>query len=487
MPTDLLAARQPHLRPMPSRQHDRIAPTSSRNRGWIFAASVGTVILIASVVAVMFRGARSSSELGPRLTHTIKRGDLAVTVLENGILESAENVEVKCKVRGQSTVIWVIEGGTIVKPGDVLVRLDTLRIENAFNERSKYAFWSRSSAERARANLARATLAISEYSDGRYRAQLLTLEKELAVAESDLRTARSMVSHAKMLADRGYVSDLEVEQRAFAVRQAELNVELKETEIEVLKDFTKEIRVQTLKGNFDAAKANLAAAEERAKMDAARRDLAAAELKRCVIKAEQGGLVIHPSSAKWLVGPEIEEGSTVHKDQVLMLMPDLSRMQVKMGVRESVVEHVKPGQIARVTLPDMTLEGEVASVAVVTLPASWWTGNVVKYDTIIELPSGAGLHPGMSAEVEIVLARHENVLMIPVAAVVDRESGECGCWVRTTDGLKRRTIKLGDTNGSFSVVQAGLQEGDQVILNPSAVGAESKTIKAGPMVGKKKE
>ena len=62
------------------------------------------------------------------------------------------------------------------------------------------------------------------------------------------------------------------------------------------------------------------------------------------------------------------------------------------------------------------------SIASVTSPAGWWTGNQVKYDTIIQLPSEEGLRPGMSAEVEIIIARHENVLTIPVAAVLETEN-----------------------------------------------------------------
>ncbi len=88
-------------------------------------------------------------------------------------------------------------------------------------------------------------------------------------------------------------------------------------------------------------------------------------------------------------------------------MPDLSQMQVKVGIHESIIDRIKPGLSARVTLPDKTLDGEISSVASVTRPAGWWTGNVVKYDTIIKLPSVPGLKPGMSADVEVILDRHE--------------------------------------------------------------------------------
>ena len=118
------------------------------------------------------------------------------------------------------------------------------------------------------------------------------------------------------------------------------------------------MELETLNGNLNAAKARLAAEEERAKMDAIRRDLALEELEYCVVKADKSGLVIHPSAARWKDAPEIEEGATVHKDQVLLLMPDLSQMQVKVGIHESVIDRMKPGLAAKVTLPDKTLDGD---------------------------------------------------------------------------------------------------------------------------------
>ena len=113
-------------------------------------------------------------------------------------------------------------------------------------------------------------------------------------------------------------------------------------------------------------------------------------------------------------------------------------------------------------------------MASVTRPAGWWTGNVVKYDTIIELPSVEGLKPGMSAEVEVIMARHENVLMVPTAAVVETNRGYA-CWVETAEGTQRRTLELGDSSDMFIVVEAGLQEGDEVVLNPLAFVEEAQT------------
>jgi HlyD family secretion protein len=63
------------------------------------------------------------------LLHTVKREPLTVSVTEKGTLESADNRDIVCKVRAgtkgyASTINWVIDDGSRVKPGQLLMILD---------------------------------------------------------------------------------------------------------------------------------------------------------------------------------------------------------------------------------------------------------------------------------------------------------------------------------------------------------------------------
>ncbi|MBC8352809.1 MAG: hypothetical protein H8E66_12515 [Planctomycetes bacterium] len=440
---------------------------SSTGRWWIFGLlTIGVIGLVGSAAAIIPDG-NSSREFGPALTHTIARGDLLVTVTEQGTLESSNNTEIKCKVRGDNTIISVIESGTYVQPGDELVRLDTLFIEEEISERTKFAHLARSEVARSKADVARAEIAIEEYLQGRFVSDLATLNKDLTISKSRHLTAINMLAHSKMMAESGYVSELDVEEREFMVSQADLDLKLTQTRIDVLKRFTKEEELATLNGDLNAAKAQYEAVKERAYADERRLLRAQEEYKYCVVTAERSGMVIYPTGEQWKEAPEIEEGATVHKDQVLLLMPDMSHMQVKVGIHESIIDRIAPGLTAKVTLPGKTLDGEVTSVAAVAQPAGWWTGNVVKYDTYVELPPGQELKPGMSVAVEVIMARHESVLMIPTAAVVETNQGHA-CWVETAKGIERRALQLGDSSDMFLVVEAGLEEADEVVLNPLA-------------------
>lgn len=435
------------------------------------ALVLGVVAIVGAVTAVAYWPA-AVDDSGPSLTHTIGRGNLTVSVTEQGTLESSNNTEIKCKVRGFSTVTYVVPTGTIVEEGQELVRLDTKVIEEQFSLTKTNTFIAQATLAETKASVEKSKIAIKAYEEGRFRSQLQALEKDLAANVRNLRTAKKMYERSKDLFRQGYVTQLEVEGNAFTVTQAELELEVKETEISVLKDFTRKMQMETLKGNLTADESKLAADEAGLAMEIKRRDRAKQELEDCVIRAEKSGLVIYPSAASWKTTPDITDGATVRKDQVLLLMPDLTQMQVKLGIHESVIERVRPGLEAVVTLPDRTLKATVSEVASVTRPAGWWTGNVVKYDTVIKLPENEGLKPGMSAEIEVVLAVHENVLLIPVAAVMETEDGNF-CWIKRGTETLKKAIQLGDSNDVFIEVLGGVSEGDEVILNPAALLQEA--------------
>ena len=472
----------------PLEQTNEEANNDSGSRsGWMKIIVIGLVVFAGLAGGAAFLKARTPKKIEPRMTHVVARGDLQVTVIEQGTLESSENTEIKCGVRGNNTVIFVVESGTIAKKGQVLLRLDTLFIEEQINERSKYAHWSRSGAEQSKADVNRSKLAVDEYKEGRFKAELMTLEKDLAIAETQLRTAKNMLDHAEMMLERGYVSDSEVEDRRFRVTQSQLAVDAKKTDIDVLERFTKKIQIETLKGNLNSNQARHAADKERAFADAARRDRALAEFKLCVVRAPRDGLVIHPSAARWRNAPQIEEGVNVWKEQVLLLMPNLDKMQVKIGIHESMIDRVEIGREAVVTLTDRKLKAKVSSVSEVARPAGWWTGNVVKYDTIIKLPKVGKLKPGQSAEVEVILASYKNKVLLPVAAVLETEDGDF-CWVTSANGEpEKRTLKLGDTNDVHVIVESGIEEGEEVILNPLSYVEDAQDEVIRPQESKKKK
>ncbi len=438
------------------------------------------VVLVIAIATPLILTSVKPEESGPKLTHTITRGNLRVTVTEQGTLESSNNTEIKCKVRGAATVLWVIEAGTVVKPGDEVVRLDPSTIEDNISAQKIVYETALANKIISESDVAVAKTNITEYLESTYEEERNTIENEIFVAEQDLKTAQLSHASTKRLVARGLVTTLQLEGESFAVESAQKTLDLTRKRLNALEKYSKEKNLQELRSTLRAAEATLAARSASLDLEKARLDREEQQLENCVIFAQSSGMVIHPSAAAWKETPDIEEGATVRQDQVLLIIPDLAKMQVKVGIHESKVDRVKPGMPAKIALQDLIIDGKVDSVASITKPAGWWTGNVVKYDTIIMIASPEGLKPGMSAGVEIVLAEHNDVPTIPVAAVVETDK-EYYCWVKTPTGQQRRSLQLGDSNDQFIVVQAGVKEGDEVILNPLAFIDEAQKAALKPL------
>ena len=421
-------------------------------------------------------GGDSPTEGMTQMTHVVSRGDLVVSATEVGSMESAGNEEIKCKVRGGSTILWVIEAGTEVKPGDELVRLDASVLEDSINTQKIAYQTALATHAQSVSDVGIAKIAITEYIEGTFRSEMKTKQKDLAVAESNLRSSQDTLEYSRRMFRKGYNTALEIESKVFAVKQAQLELEVLQTDIDVLERFTKAKMLEELRSTLKSKEAKLAADTAALDLEKTRLDREEQALKYCVIVAESSGLVIYPKG-RWGREPEIEEGAEVREDQTLLLIPDLNNMQVKMGIHESKVGLVKPGMPARVMLQDETKEkayaGEVLSVASIAETAQWWNGNVVNYDAIIKLNETEDLKPGMSAEVEVILGRYEDVLKLPVKAVLE-ERGEFFCWVKTTGQPQRRALKLGASNDQFIVVESGLDEGDEVVEDPLAYIEEAQ-------------
>lgn len=437
----------------------------------VLAALAGTAVALGAIAP----GLMPSAAKIKHLTHTVSRGDLSVMVTENGAVESSNNKEIKCMVKGGSTVLWVIETGTMVKPGDELVKLDQSQIEDKILQQKIVFENALANKITAESDVAVAQTSITEYLEGTFKAEKSNIEKEIFEAEQALRKSELAVQSALRLTAKGVVKDLQLEGEQFAVDSARKDLEMKRTKLESLEKYNKVKSVQELESKLRAAQAKLASYEASLSLEQARLEREKKQLENCVIRAETEGMVIFPSMAAWKDTPDITEGAVVREQQTLLMIPDFTQMQVKVGIHESKVDRLKVGMKAKVQLQELVLEGEVSEIAEVTRPAGWWTGNLVKYDTIIKLPQHPGLKPGMSAVVDIVLAEHKDVLTVPVAAIIEGSSG-LFCWIQTPEGVRKRLVKIGDTNDQFSIILDGLSESDEVVLNPLAYIDEAQEL-----------
>src|SRR5438093_33400 len=108
-----------------------------RRRGWLtyLAGLVGLFVLVGG--PLLFLLTRPAAARPDVLTHVVKRETLNITVVEKGMLESAENADIICKVRAgnkgfSSTINWVIDDGTKVSANQLIMVLDASALEDQY-------------------------------------------------------------------------------------------------------------------------------------------------------------------------------------------------------------------------------------------------------------------------------------------------------------------------------------------------------------------
>ena len=458
-------------------------PTRRRRRipRWLVLGTVVTVVLVLGVAAAVKSDFMTPvTTEGKALTEKIHRADLLVSIAEDGNVESAHNVDIKCGVKGGSTILWLIKDGTEVKKGDELVRLDSSSIEDQTSQQRITFEKARAAMIESEKTYDAAKIAVNEYIEGTFLQNLQDLEAKATVAKENLESARNSYLFAEKLFRKSYITNLQRDAQAFAVKRSELDLGVAETAKRVLEEFTKKKVLVGLESTRDSAKARMASDEEAFKLEEARLERLETQLKECTITAPDNGMVIYANEQQQMGrggGSQqsiVEEGAIMRERQTIIKLPDLTRMQVKSTVHESKVDMLQRGMRARISIQGREFTGTVASIANQAEPQNFFAGSVKEYAAIVSIDSDPhGLRPGMTAAVEMLVANLKDVLSAPVEAVVE-QGGKFYCWVSTPSGPQRHPVVLGMHNNTRIEIKDGLADGDVVLKNPRAIVEEAR-------------
>lgn len=158
--------------------------------------------------------------------------------------------------------------------------------------------------------------------------------------------------------------------------------------------------------------------------------------------------------------PAATSGSAAQTAAVLTLM-DFSTVRVQVAVPEVDAALAARGQPARVTvegLPGRRFEGRITRMSYALDEAT--RTMLVEVD----IPNRElELRPGMYASVQLALQRHDDVLLIPTAALV-MEKANAFAWTVEGGVAKKRAIQIGFNDGQVVEVREGLDAGNSIIL-----------------------
>jgi HlyD family secretion protein len=228
--------------------------------------------------------------------------------------------------------------------------------------------------------------------------------------------------------------------------------------------------------DLDQAVAELAEAEATVTIKDAMLQSAQANLDYCKITAPVDGIII---------SRKVDQGQTVIAAMTTPVLftvaQDIAKMNISATISEADIGQVKDGQAVEFTVdafPDDVFKGTVTQVR----KAPTTTQNVVTYETIIGFDNpGQKLFPGMTADVSVLVADHQNALKIPNAALRyappdDAEYEQTApkklarnerlIYAAAAGGMKLRpvVIKAGITDGADTEVLDGLTDGEPVVI-----------------------
>ena len=239
----------------------------------------------------------------------------------------------------------------------------------------------------------------------------------------------------------------------------------------------RKLTLQALDHRLQAADAEIAQAEEK--------------LRHTRIASPIDGVITRLNAE---VGELVVTGTMNNPGTVILEVADMSRMLVVSDIDEADVGSVSRGQRVSVRVrahPHEEFAGTVESIALASSQGIRQISDFQSKQFRVEIllaPTDKQLYSGMSAEVDIQTRHHENVLKIPSQAVLGRRVDELPGEVRENnsniderktfatvayrcnDGKALATpIKIGPSDDTHTIILAGLNEADRVIVGPYKV------------------
>lgn len=398
-----------------------MAPKKKSRRILFISLAVLVLILLSGSAAVVLG---RSKTIDPAMIVKVLRGDVAKSVVATGKVQPITKVEVKSKASGIVTDLATDINDRVHK-GQVLAQLDQREILDQVAAQ-------------------KATLTAAESNEKAASAGIL-LDRVNAEAP-DLPMYRHTFDRVKQMQSDGVVSAqaLDDAQQKYLAAANTRDRAVSQIAVDTAKIHQAEAQVEQ-------AKASLKQLEE--------------QLSYTNITAPMDGIVL---------SRDVERGAAVSSILVLgstatlvMTVGDTRQVYVQGKVDEADIGKVFMGQPARIKVEsfrDKTFLGKVTRIA----PLGVEKDNVTTFEVRVSIDNPGGeLKANMTANAEILLDEHKNVLTVPEQAVKydkDRKATIEVPDAKEKTGRRTVAINTGLSDGTKIEVLSGLKEGDAVIL-----------------------
>lgn len=441
---------------------------------------------------------------------TVQRGPLEINITESGTLEALQSVTLASEINSnRAKIVKIAPEGTYVQEGELVIAFDTTPFEEEIRklrheiEQAKAAMIeatenlklqrakNQSDLKEAQAAIVAAEAELTNILEGEGILKLRELEMEEERDRTNFEQMQQQVSDLQEMLESGFITQNELKKAELQLKEAESKYQFTAQKRQIFIEYTRPTQIEKARSKARESRERLQQLEEVAahlislhqanlqKEQARLQGLqekyqnALKELEKTSIYAPIPGLVIYneiPATGKTR---KIQVGDAVWSHQGLISLPDISRMLVDTQVREVDIHKVELQQAVLIQVdayPDMRYHGYVHLI-----------GSLAKADR--NLPSGTKyfqvqvllkesderLRPGMTARVQILVERFDDVLYVPLEGVFEHQDHHV-CYVAQGKEPQKRRVEVGKFNDDFILIKEGLQEGEQIYLqDPSTL------------------
>jgi HlyD family secretion protein len=334
----------------------------------------------------------------PVTSHNVAAGTVVRSVMGTGTLEARIRTTISPKISGRIAEV-LVDQGSVVKAGEVLVRLDDEDLDQ-------------------QVRMAKAVISTSEATLGRFRAEIAQAHTSYAKTEADLRRTQTLFN-----ANSISQSELEQTQEAFDLAKSGL-----------------------LK-----AEANLLEAEQQVALHRETLKFQEARLTDSELLAPFDGLIIERQR---------DAGAIVVPGSPILQLISLDELWISAWVDETEMDQLKDRQPAKIVFrsqPTLALDGSVARLG---KQSDRETREFTVDVRVLKLPETWAI--GQRAEVYIETARVDDCLWLP-SSFLTKSGTEVGVFVNGNGRAEWRPLTLGIEGRDTTQIREGLEPGESLI------------------------
>ncbi|HAK46235.1 MAG TPA: hypothetical protein DCO79_10010 [Spirochaeta sp.] len=445
------------------------------------AILIKTIISVSAVLLIISCERASTSvqleDSGVRSVNTLKLNMKEVRQQIDGFgnLSFRKKTDVTSAVDGIISELFLEEGESVAEDQS-LASLHNIQLEIRLQQAEAALFSAESAHE----------LAETSYHEGRLQVEsrLLSIEKSelnLIQKELELEHQKGLLENQKELFSIGGSTEEELAamELSFSALETEVKILRKDIEIQKIgfrdsdirsfgyrvpdsedrrRELLLDINSLTLKSEVKVAQAKVRSADT--ELDSAKALLSEAEITSPIT-----GIV----GARYM-----EEGERASADDKLYTIFESTEVDLVFSVPEEIGVLLEPGQVVKLSM-DAVAEREYSAVVSRISPTiDTRSGNIT---VRAELDNNEGLfRPGMFSRFSLTYGSPKQVLTIPDAALTERDGNNAGVILVRSGRAYPVRIEIGDkTDGGWELV-SGLDEGSEVVLDPSPLIREGDPL-----------